>query len=78
MKKISLLAVAALALGVSGAFAQDAQTETPAVALPDAIAPTQEATDFVFLAPIIGGVLGVAALAGAGGGGGQATVSTTN
>lgn len=77
MNKISSLAVAALILSVSGAFAQDATPEAPAVALPETVAPTQEATNLVFLAPILGGALGLAALAG-GGGGGQATVSTTN
>lgn len=83
-----------LALGVDPAHAQALQgagpcedpallrnadgTCGPAVVLPDGQLPVGEATNLVFLAPVVGGLLGVAALAGAGGGSTGSTPSTVN
>lgn len=52
----------------------------PTVTLPPdgAELPTGVATNFAFIAPIVGGILGVGALAAGGGGGTSSTPSTTN
>lgn len=52
----------------------------PAVNLgnPGGQQPTGQATNFAFIAPIVGGVLGIGALAAGGGGNAGATPSTTN
>ena len=71
-----------LALGPAPGLAQSvpetALPAAPAVVLPDGPLPVGEATNLVFLAPLVGGLLGVAALAGGGGGATGSTTSTVN
>lgn len=75
MKHLLAFATLALSLGASPAFSQETPPP-PAVVLPDgALLPVGEATNLVFIAPLVGGLL---AILFSGGGSTSSTTSTTN
>lgn len=86
MKFAFALAFLSLALGAGAVSAEEAPVAgnpppaapAPGVVLQGGALPAGAATNLVFLAPVVAGALGVAALAGAGGGGTNSTTSTTS
>lgn len=84
MNKLLTLSAIGLALNASVALAQDTPltpppAPAPGVVLPPAGAlPVGVATNFAFIAPIIGGALAAGAVLGAGGKSPSSTVSTVS
>lgn len=80
MKHLFTFAALALSLGISPALSQGTappdDSDKPAVVLPaDGLLPVGEATNFVAIAPIVGGLL---AIVFGGGGSTSTTTSTTS